>query len=187
MKFKMFAAIFALVPVLAFAQTNTSPVIPAPTTQSFIQSVEAYFSSFDTNSQTFSTNSPYELWTGAAYQSGINLGAQIGVEARPIAKYPGLMIGSVSTLSSTVGTIAQEELDFGYSIRHYDVELTLGAGAVDTFAGGSASPGFKGSVFAEVKKALTANTFAGMRIEGLFGGGSKANVPMFGVFAGFTF
>lgn len=168
------------------AQTTNGPTAAPPTTpQGFLQSVETYFTAFDTNSQTFSTNANYELWTGAAYQAGINLGAQFGIEARPIKKWPGLMLGSVSTLADTIGTIAQEEVDFGYSIRHYDVELTLGAGAVDTFAGGSAKPGFKGGVFAEVKKALSKNTFAGTRIEGLFGG--KASQPIVAIFAGFTF
>lgn len=159
----------------------------AATPQGFISSVESYFTSFDTNSQTFSTNAPWQMWTGVAYQNGINLGAQVGIEGTPISKWPAFTLGSVSTLAATVGTIAQEEFDFGYTIRHYDVQLTLGAGAVDTFHGGTGPSGIKGSIYAEVKKALSANTFAGVRVEGLFGGGSQANVPMFGIFAGFTF
>lgn len=162
-----------------------SPTIPTP--QTFIQSVEGYFSSFDTNSQTFSTNAPYQMWTGVAYQNGINLGAQVGIEGNPFTKWPAFTLGSVSTLAATVGTIAQEEFDLGYSIRHFDVRLTLGAGVVDTFHGGTGPAGIKGSIYASVEKALSANTFAGIRVEGLFGGGSQANVPMFGVFAGFVF
>lgn len=183
----------ALASLCASAQTApptpTSPpaAAQAPTPQTFIQSVEGYFSSFDTNSQTFGTNAPYQMWTGVAYQNGINLGAQVGIEGNPFSKWPAFTIGSVSTLAATVGTIAQEEFDFGYSIVHYDVRLTLGAGAVDTFHGGTGPSGIKGSVYASVEKALSANTFAGVRVEGLFGGGSKANVPMFGIFAGFTF
>lgn len=170
--------------------TPASPAQPAPIAampQGFIASVESYFSSFDTNSQTFSTNAPYQLWTGAAFQGGINLGAQVGIEGNPISKWPALSLGSVSTLAATVGTIAQEEFDIGYSIRHYDVRLTLGMGVVDTFHGGDGAAGIKGSIFASVEKALSANTFAGVRVEGLFAGGSKANVPMFGIFGGFTF
>lgn len=162
-------------------------VAPVPTPQTFIQSVEGYFSSFDTNSHTFGTNAPWQMWTGVAYQNGINLGAQVGIEGNPISKWPALTLGSVSTLAATVGTIAQEEFDLGYSIVHYDTRLTLGAGAVDTFHGGTGPSGIKGSIYASVEKALSANTFAGIRVEGLFGGGSKANVPMFGVFGGFTF
>lgn len=184
---KLFASVLiaAALPLASLAQTNTASTAP-PSTQSFVASVEDYFTAFNTNSQTFATNSPYEIWTGAAYQSGINLGAQIGIEGKPFSKYPGLELGSVTTLASTVGTLAQEEVDLGWSIVHYDVELTLGAGAIDTFTG-QADAGFKGGVFAEVKKALTANTFAGTRIEGIFGSGSKADQPVVSLFAGFTF
>jgi hypothetical protein len=163
--------------------TNAATATPA----NFFATVESYFTAFDTNNQTFGTNTHYEMWTGTAYQSGINLGAQFGLEARPFTKLPSLTIGAISTLANSVGTLAEQEIDLGWSIRHYDVELTLGGGGMDAFHGGSEATGLKGTIFAEVKKALSANTFSGIRLEGVFGSGQKANQPIVGPFAGFTF
>jgi hypothetical protein len=164
----------------AFAQTNAPA--PAPTPQSFLTSAESYVTGFNTNLDTFSTNCPLELWTGGAYQSGLNLGAQVGLEAKPFSQWPGLTLGSVSTMAGIGGTFASQEADAGYSIVHYDVEFSAGLGGVYDFQ----TSGARGAVYAEIKKALTQNTFAGLRLEGLFGG-STSSQPVVSIFAGFTF
>lgn len=189
MKFITTLTLAAMLPCIAAeAQTATNAPPQVTTPQGFIQSTVGYFTSFDTNSQTFSTNSQYEFWTGAAYQSGVNLGAEVAFEAKPFAKAPGLTLGEVSTFAGVIGTISQEEVDVGWSIDHYDVELTLGAAGVYAFQNDTeAAKGIHGGIYAEVKKALTANTFAGTRLEGVFGSNSGANQLVVSLFAGFTF
>lgn len=183
MRFKVLTLLTLTVSIALFAEpaeAQTNP--PVPTPQSFISTAESYVTSFNTNLTTFGTNAPLELWTGAAYQSGLNLGAQVGLEYKPLAKWPGLTLGSVTTMAGIGGTFAEEEADIGYSIEHYDVEFSAGIGGVYDFQ----DSGMRGAVYAEIKKALTQNTFAGARIEGLFGG-SKSSQPIVSIFAGFTF
>jgi hypothetical protein len=174
---------------VADAVTNPAPTPPpsGPSTTNFFQTIESYFTAFNTNLATFAgTNANYQLWTGVGYQSGINLGADIGLEAQPFNN--GLTIGSVSTLSSTVGTIAQQEADIGWSVIHYDVRLTFGGAMTETFQSGALGDrGLGGGFYVQVEKALTANTFAGTRLKESFGSGQHASQPYLGFFAGFTF
>jgi hypothetical protein len=175
---KLFAlALLALAAVSAQAQTNTNT-----SPQSFFGTAFDYVTKFNTNLTTFGTNSPYELWMGAAYQSGLNIGAQVGLEAKPFSGVPGLTLGSVTTMAGIGGTFAEQEADLGYSIVHYDTEFGVGLGGVYGFQENT----FQGAIYAEIKKAMTQNTFAGTRIEGVFGSG-KPSQPIVSVFAGFTF
>jgi hypothetical protein len=156
--------------------------------QSFAQTAYSYFTAFNTNLAPFSANAPYEVWTGAAYQSGVNLGVQLAAEANPFKGATGIMLGEVSTFAPQVGTIADEEFDVGWSVVHYDTRLTFGGAGLYCFGSDSeANKGLKGGAFAEVQKALTANTFAGLRGEGVFGGGSKGNSLIVSLEAGATF
>lgn len=181
------ASILVLLAMPVAAQTN-APLSTNATPQSFLSTVEGYFTSFNTNLATFSTNAPYESWAGVAYQAGLRLGANLAVEAKPFSGAPGLMLGSVSLLADTVGTIAQQEVDVGWSIVHYDVEVTLGAAGMYTFQNGydAYGKGLNGGIFVEAKKALTANTFAGVRAEEVLCSG-RANQPILTLFGGFTF
>jgi hypothetical protein len=141
-----------------------------PTAQSIVQTAFAYVSQFNTNLMTFSTNSPLEIWTGPVFEKGIQIGALVGFDDRPFAGVPGLFLGDVATLAATVGTIAADEFDVGYAIRHYDLEVKLFAGAVDQFSENYGNQkGFAGSVGFQPEKALTDNTFAGFRVEDIFG------------------
>ena len=165
--------------------TNTSP----PQAQSFFTSVEQYFTSFDTNSQTFSTNNGFQIWSGVQYQSGVNLGATFAIEAQPFSGAAhGLTLGGVATLSDVIGTVAQNEFDIGWSLRHYDVRITAGAAAVYTYqSNGLGEKGAAGGIYLEFEKALSANTFGGVRLKEQFGGGQHANQPFLYLFAGFVF
>lgn len=137
---------------------------PAPTLQSFGTSFVNYFSSFNANlTNTFSTNQPYQVWLGASYQSGVFLGGLIGFEAQPFSGCRGLTLREVSTLAPTVGTLAGEEFDIGYSISYVDTRLTAFTGAHYDIVGDSMQAAFG----IEVEKALTQNTFAGLFAEGI--------------------
>lgn len=177
---------YSLVPngqIATGAPVNTNG---PPTTQSIYQTALAYVSQFNTNLMTFSTNSPAELWTGPVFEKGIQIGALTGVDYKPFSKAPGLFFGDAATLAATVGTVAADEVDFGYAIRHYDLEVKLFAGAVDQFSANYGNQkGLGGSVGAQVEKALTDNTFAGFRLEDIFG--QKQNEFLAAIVAGTTF
>jgi hypothetical protein len=174
----------------SIAQTNApSPATNAPpgTAQSFLQSVEGYVSSFDTNLWTFRTNGNYKIWTGIEYQQSINEGAALGVEAEPFSKVPWLMLGDKTVFAGTVGTAVSEELNVGWNKVYIDTEFTAGLCGADVFHPVNGYPaGLRGGVFVEIKKAMTANTFMGLRLTEEWGKG-RGQQPPVTVFAGFTF
>lgn len=160
------------------AQTNT-----IPTPDSFITSVEKYFSSQNTNAAEavqFDTVRG-TIWTGAEYQSGVNIDSTLCIEYRP---FTNLSVGSLTRNAGIAGTIDGEQIDLGWNINKFDTQLTLGVGGGYDFYHKDGVV----AVYGEIKKALTAHTFAGMRLEEdlNFHGGTPP-VPIVGVFAGFTF
>lgn len=173
------------VPPASMTASQPSHVV-APTTQSFVQTAEQYVSQFNTNLLTFSTNAPFELWTGVGFEQGLSVGALVGFDAKPIAKWPGLYLGNMATFAGVIGTVAADEVDAGYAIVHYDLEIKLFAGAVAQFANDAGNTkGMRGSGGTQWEKALTANSFGGIRAEDIFGG--RKNELMGALIGGFTF
>ncbi len=156
----------------ARAQTNAPPATP----QSFVTSVQSYFTSFDTNSTTFS-NRKFDLWTGMDYVQGVNTAASLGLEYQISS---GFAVESVTRNAGIAGIILSQQGGIGYSIVHYDTKIT---GYLD---GGYDFDGKR--TFAEIgvraKKALSANTYLGIGISTRYPGG---RTPTFSVFTGFTF
>jgi hypothetical protein len=161
------------------ASTNSAP-------QQFYTTAFDYFTSFNTNLLTFQTNYHGCAWAGADYQSGVNVASSLGLE---YGLYKSVSVASVTRNAAIAGTILSEEVAFGLNYTVYDTQLTGGAGIGDNFGTvGSTRSGFYGVIFAEAKKALSANTFAGARIEAEIQGASKATtIPVFTVFVGFKF
>jgi hypothetical protein len=159
--------------------TNSAP-------QQFYTTAFDYFTSFDTNLLTFQTNYHGCAWAGADYQSGVNVASSLGLE---YGLYKSVSVESVTRNAAIAGTILSEEVALGLNYTVYDTQLTGGAGIGDNFAGvGSTKSGLYGVIFAEAKKALSENTFAGTRIEAEIQGASKAGmIPVFTVFVGFKF
>jgi hypothetical protein len=182
------AAVFAgaaLTQDSATAQT-TGATNAAPTPQSFFTTVAGYFTAFNTNLTTFTDTNNFHgtVWAGADYQSGVNIASSLGVE---YPFYKGLTFVSVTRNADVAGTILSQQGDLAIAITHYDAQLSLGAGLGYCFANvGGLRPGLYGSVFAEAKKALTDNTFAGLRLEDDFSG-KTPNIPVLSVFVGFRF
>jgi hypothetical protein len=191
----MLAATLLALPLAAIAQTNVPPLIPyvaptttttAPTTQSFVQSALDYVSSFNTNLNTFSTNANMELWTGVGFEQGTSVGALTGFDIAPIAKLPGLYLGNMTTFSGVIGTVASTELDAGYAYVHYDLKIKVFLGADAQFADDAGNTkGMRGSVGTQWEKALTDNSFAGIRAEDIYGG--PKNELLIALITGFTF
>jgi hypothetical protein len=169
----------------AAAQANDGTIATdgtnaGPTPQSFFTTVAGYFTTFNTNLATFTDTNNFHgtVWAGADYQSGV------GVE---YPFYKGLTLVSVTRNADVAGTILSQQGDLAITITHYDTQLSLGAGLGYCFANaGDLRPGLFGSVFAEAKKALTDNTFAGVRLEDDFSG-KTPSIPVVSIFAGFRF
>ena len=182
------AAVLSLA-ISASAQTNppSTSATTAPTQESFFSTVEGYFTSFNP-ALTNAVDQKYKMWTGVEWQSGVRLGADLGIEARPFSgKASGLTLGEVTTFADTIGTIAQEEFDLGWSINYVDTEITIYGCGVDTFSDGyGTAKGGNGGVGVEFKKALSQNTFAGIRATEVFAG-HMGNKPLVCLFAGFAF
>lgn len=154
-------------------------------TGSFIQSFEGYFVSFNTNAAQAAQfeNVRGTIWTGAEYQSGVNIDSVLGIEYEPWTN-KNLFIGSVTRNAGIAGVIVSQEIDFGIHIKKFDTEIGLGVGGGFDFAHHSGM----GDIFADIKKSVTAHTFAGLRLtEMLNFHGSTPAVPIIGPVAGFTF
>ena len=163
--------------------TNAAP-------EQFWDTALGYFSSFNTNLTTFSaTNWHGNVWAGADYQSGVNVASSLGVE---YGFYKSLTLESVTRNAAIAGTILSEQAGLGVNFVMFDTQLTVGGGIGDAFAAVGTQPsGLYGSLFGEVKKAMTQTTFAGMRLETEVPFRSKAGAapvtPVLSVFVGFRF
>lgn len=192
---KSAAAALVLVPyflVLApasRAQTTTN----VPPESTFFNSVLNYFSAFDTNSTTFATDT-VDLWAGADTVNNQNLAASLGLELLPFrastnSVAQNLSLESVTRNATVAGTIVSEQAGIGYNYSFHDTRLTgyVDAGYRFDTAQTYVAPGIR------VKKALSANTYAGVGLElpVYFGHGSGQSAgapsPTLSVFTGFKF
>ena len=174
---KRILCLFFLGAGLVAAQTTT-PQPPASAT--FFQSAAAFFTSFDTNSTTFSAEHA-EVWASADYQSGLNFAAGFGVQYELPRNF---VLESFTRNAGIAGTIVSEEVGAGWALRHYDVKLTFGAdGGYNWHAG---RPQLE--VYADLRKALTPNTFAGIRLSYLTTFNHQSpGAPVVGIITGFKF
>lgn len=186
---KIIIALSLIASLAATAQTSTNaPVSPQ---QSFVNSVGSYFSSFDTNSVTFSQ--PADLWIAENYRSGVNSSAEIGASYDLWKVSTNLVVAPEGIIRNAgiAGVVVGEQIGAGLSYRKYDVKVT---GYLDL-----GYSQFDSQPYAEfglrAKKALTANTYAGVGIgiQKLFGASKASGVnttsllPTVTVFTGFTF
>jgi len=166
----------------AFSQTTPAPSAPS----AFFNSVQSYFTSFDTNSTTFK-NERCEVWTGVD-QSPDVLSAIFGLTYNVRTNWSA---EAVFENASVAGTILSAQGGGGYRFVKYDAELTLGLDIGYRFADVNATQ--KRTVFIEpfidARKALTENTYAGIRLyyQQGFSGDTKAHAPGVFIITGFKF
>ena len=141
-----------LLPLAAYCQITTN--IP----QSFYQTAFSYFTTFNTNLTTFQ-NDRADLWTGPVYKSGLNFADDLGLDIL-FKKGGGFYAEGVMRNAGVAGTIVSMRGGIGYAITKYDTRLSGGIN------GGYDLDANKGTaeVYADLKKSLTENTFAGLRI-----------------------
>jgi hypothetical protein len=181
MKNLIMASLCALAVTLSasavLAQTNTTPnLLP---TGSFMSSVASYFTSFNTN-QPFAPEHA-ELWTGID-QSQNNLGAAFGVQV----ELPDSFVAEAVVRNADVlGTVTALQGGAGWSYTYVDTKLV---GGIDGGYRLDTKVGFI-EPYLDVRKMLTANTFAGLRLyyEQDFSSGSTAHAPGIEAITGFKF
>lgn len=134
--------------------TNTVPA----SMPGFFNSVADYFTTSNTN---YDLHSTAEITLGAVYQAGINFGSDFGVRYKyDLGANTGLCLESVTRNAGVAGVIVSEQAGAGvYYIRH-DLELSAGVDAGYRFD--VRHPAL--TLYADVRKSLTENTYAGLRL-----------------------
>lgn len=143
-------------PVRVHGQTNVPPQ------QTFLQTTATYFTSFNTNLLTFRTNDTIDVMTGPEYNQGLNVDDLLAGRWNAWHPSPSLNIGPSVTFRNAgiAGTLVSVGAGPFLSIVHWDAKLTLGI-----------EPGYSWMTHhayiephADVEKALTDNTYGGLRI-----------------------
>lgn len=164
----------------AHAQSPATNAVP-PTPDSFFNTAESYFTTFNTNlDATFgATNYRGSVIVGADYVQSVNISSSLGI-SYDIGK--GFSAESTTRNAGIAGVILSEQLGIGYNLVIHDLKITA-----------YAAPGYDfnakavyGAVGARLSKALTSHTFAGIGLEEHFGKGG-VSPPILSVFTGFTF
>lgn len=157
------ALTYLFLPSMALAQGNgTSPALTnaVPTSpQSFVDSSILYFTGHnpDTN---INFSSKVELWTGTAYQSGINFADDVGVRFKLNPAASGFAFEGDIRNAGIAGTIVSAVAGGAYVVYSQDIEWSVGADVGYRFQNNSPL----GVVYADVRKMLTLNTFSGLRL-----------------------
>lgn len=179
MKKLIVIALFGISSVATQAQTSI--------TNTIFGSVEAYFTSFNTN-YTF-TNTLLECSTGYKQVTGVNAANFIDGQ---VNLYKGLTLDASVQFSGVGSALNGGEAGIGYNvIQHYDTELNVSLlGGYD-----NTHKSVKGELGADVvepgftvKKKLTSNTFAETGISlPIFTTGKFNNQPTIRIGVGFTY
>jgi hypothetical protein len=163
----------------AFGQTSSNPAT------SFLGSVGDYFTSFNTN-QPIRHADGIQAWTGADYQNGLNFAQEIGVSKA---------WGNVSNAFAftTEGVVRDAGIggilvdgNFGPGIAYYHFDTQVSAGVDGGYNFSESKPDVE--IYGDVRKSLSANTWAGMRLAYVKVIGDKGpDYPVVALTAGFGF
>lgn len=163
------------------ASGGTTTVSNPITTQSFLNSAEIYFTSFNTNYNF--TNITMEVSTGYKQVTGVNAASFLDAQY-DLAN--GVNFGASFQFSGVGSAVNTFEAGIGYNIiRHYDtaVDVRLMGGYDTVVKAGVIEPGLT------LKKKMTPNTFSeiGVSLPIYLNNSTFNNNPTFWVGAGFTF
>ena len=187
---KLFATFILTALLCLSSKAQTNP----PT---FFNSVESYFSSFNTNLDTTFANERLELAIGVdSIQGGstpIANSLRISYNVyHPTNGATAISLENVVDNSGIAGTIVSEQFGAGLSFIVHDTKLTLYADALYDFNPHQSlnhkgklttDSAFGGEVGLRVQKALTIHTFAGIGIGAVI----PINEQKVQAFTGFTF
>jgi hypothetical protein len=152
--------------------------------QTFFGSVGNYLTSSNPN---LPIRGQAEIALGMAYQSGVNIASDFSARYKfPLATNSGVLFESVTRNAGINGVIVSEQVGAGYyylPAATPDTELSavlLGGYRLD-----NRSAAFTACL--DVRKSLTANTFAGVRLGFEHDGSGSPDAPVLTAYTGFTF
>jgi hypothetical protein len=181
--------ITAALPFAAAAQSITVTNASGGTTtinnpQSFFGSVGGYFTSSNTNLPFKGTA---EIALGMAYQSGVNIASDFDARYKfALTPNSGVLLESVTRNAGMDGVIVSEQAGIGYYyIPVSTPDLELSAGLLGGYRFDVSQGAF--TAYLDVRKSLTENTFAGVRIAYEYDGSASPGSPVLTAYTGFTF
>jgi hypothetical protein len=183
---KKLAMLVMLVVSTAGAQTTNGPVLStnyppvANPPDTFLASVQNYFTSFGTNTW---TGTHGYLETSALYQHNINFGneMELGVDIKDMSTNVAVYIGAQADNALGLGGVLSSQVSVGLAYRLHDIQakVMLNGGYDYNLKSGI------GAVDFQLQKKLTQNTFAYIGFAPTYDKNSVKDYLKFG--AGFTF
>lgn len=183
MKNKLFTILaFVSISLAARAQVSTN-AMPPMDSSGFIHSVGGYFSSFNPDLPFTGVG---EIAIGMAYQSGVNIASDLDLRFDVYnigTNGLGIFAESVTRNAGVAGVIVSEQAGGGILYRHIDTELSAGVlGGYRFDTGGPAV-----TIYADVRKMMTENTYSGLRLAAEIDGRAQNNSPVITAYTGFKF
>jgi len=169
-----------LLATAGYSQTNTPPANPG----SFVNTVQSYFTSFNTNLDGTFASSKGSLWTGVnSIQGGsVNLANEIGLS---YTIYKQVAAENVVRNSGVAGTLVSEQIGLNLGLVVHDTRLAVyadGGYQLDSSSNKNTDK-FYAELGLRAEKALSEHTFAWVGI----GAQLPKNTQVFSAGAGFTF
>ena len=128
-----------------------------------------------------------EVALGLAYQSGVNIASDFSARYKlSVTTNSGAIFESVTRNAGINGVIVSEQAGLGYYYRPAaSPDIELSAGLLGGYRFDTRSAAF--TAYLDVRKSLTPNTFAGLRIGFEHDGSGSPNAPVLTAYTGFTF
>ncbi len=186
MKKLVLAITLSLATYAAFAQTNTTtltngtPASAVPVSDTFLNSLQGYFTSFGSNTW---TGTKGFVETGAAYQKNINFGNEmkLGVDIKDLSTNLSVYAEAQAMNALGLGGVNSSEVGVALGYRLHDIQALVGLLGGYSFADKTG----EGTVSFELQKKLTKNTHAFIEFAPTYESRSVRDYLIFG--AGFSF
>jgi len=146
---------FSLGVIAGFSQTTPPAELPH---QTFLNSVTAYFSSFNTNLDSIFVTHKGDLWAGPNWQGGAHASTSLGLD---YDVYKKLSFGSETRFEDITGNVGSQQFSLGYGIVVHDVKLTGLVGGAWGFKESKLRP----LVGVSAKKLMTEHTFTAIGLD----------------------
>jgi hypothetical protein len=166
------------------ATGGTESFSTAPNPQTFFGTVGDYVTSSNPN---LPIRGQAEIALGLAYQSGVNIASDFSARYKiTVSTNSGVLLESVTRNAGINGVIVSEQAGLGYyyiPVTTPDIELS--AGLLGGYRFDTRSAAF--TAYLDVRKSLTQNTFAGLRMAFEQDGSGSPNAPVLTAYTGFSF
>jgi hypothetical protein len=169
---------------LLLVATAKSQELSTNEPSTFIATVGNYFSSSNPN---LPIAGHAEIALGMAYQSGVNIASDFDARYKiAISTNSGVILESVTRNAGIDGIIVSEQAGVGfYYIPEGTPDIELSAGLLGGYRFDNSTAAF--TAYVDIRKSLTQNTFAGLRLAYEYDGQDAPNAPVLTAYTGFHF